>query len=232
MLIIIDKKIPAEAKKKLQTFGYLLELETKGISYPAISGHPDIFFAQVDDQLIVAPNLPGKFVEELRNNNIRFIFGDRQVGEKYPETAGYNAVSSKKHLIHNSNLTDPQIRNLCKNKNKTPIQINQGYTRCNLVFLDDEHAITSDEGILRTLRSVGIETLFVPPDGIELPGFPHGFFGGCCGFYNNRLFIIGNLEYFSAGEMVRQFSSKLDVEIVELCDTPLYDGGGVMFVEV
>lgn len=229
MLIIADKKIPAEAKKKLRTYGNLLELETSGITYSAISGHPDVFFTRVDNQLVVAPNLPGKFIEKLQFHKIQFIFGERPVGEKYPETAGYNAVVTSKFLIHNSALTDPVIRNLFKNK--TTIHVNQGYTRCNLLFLDDDHAITSDEGIYRALCAKGIETLFVQPAGIELPGYPHGFFGGCSGMYGNRLFMIGTLNYFSGGEDVRQFAGRLNIEIVELCDSPLFDGGGVIFCE-
>ena len=229
MLIIADKRIPFEAKKKLQTMGRLLELETKGITYPAISGHPDIFFTQVDDQLVVAPNLPGKFIEALQIHKIHFIFGERPVGTKYPETAGYNALVTSEFLIHNSALTDPVIRNQCLNK--TPVHVNQGYTRCNLLFLDADNAITSDEGIYRALREKGIETLFVQPFGIELPGYPHGFFGGSCGIFGNRLFMIGKLNYFSGGEDVRQFTGRLNIEIVELCDSSLFDGGGVIFID-
>ena len=229
MWIIADKKIPAEAKKKLHSYGHLMELETNGITYPAISGHPDIFFTQVDNQLVVAPNLPGKFIEALQIHKIQFIFGERPVGEKYPETAGYNAVVTSEFLIHNSALTDPVIRNLCLNK--TPVHVNQGYTRCNLLFLDDGHAITSDEGIYNALDANRIETLFVQPVGIALPGYSHGFFGGCCGMYGNRLFTIGNPDYFSGGNKIRQLACRLNIEIVELCDSPLFDGGGVIFIE-
>lgn len=229
MLIIADKKIPTEAKSRLRSLGSLLELETKGITYPAISGHPDIFLTQVDGRLVVAPNLPEQHIIELRKQNIELVFGEQRVGPKYPQTAGFNAVVATKSLIHNLNTTDPLIRNLCKNK--TPVHVNQGYTRCNLVFLDDDHAITSDRGIYKTLTDHGVETLLVNPSGINLPGFEHGFFGGCCGIYDNRLFILGSLKYYQEGAKIRQFVSDLQSKIVELFDSPLFDGGGVMFVE-
>jgi hypothetical protein len=60
MMIIVDNKITPVAKRRLSSFGELVELKTDGITYPAISGHPDIFFCQSADNLIVAPNLPGR----------------------------------------------------------------------------------------------------------------------------------------------------------------------------
>jgi hypothetical protein len=65
MLIIIDHKISVSAKEILSSYGELMELATEGITYPAISGHPDIFFCQVPGKLIVAPNLPEKYFDQL-----------------------------------------------------------------------------------------------------------------------------------------------------------------------
>jgi hypothetical protein len=77
MLNIIDKKIPEEAKKNLAEAGLhpdysLLELETEGLVYPAISGHPDIFFCQTPQTLVIAPNLPHPCKEILIKNQISF----------------------------------------------------------------------------------------------------------------------------------------------------------------
>jgi hypothetical protein len=65
MLIIVDHKISQRAKEKLSQYGDLVELRTEGITYPAISGHPDIFFCQSADKLIVAPNLPEEYLAKL-----------------------------------------------------------------------------------------------------------------------------------------------------------------------
>ena len=75
-LIIIDKKIPEEAKIKLSGYGDLLELETIGITYDAISGHPDIFFSVLNNDLIVAPNLPQKFREALKKHSLEVFYAN------------------------------------------------------------------------------------------------------------------------------------------------------------
>lgn len=227
MLIIVDAKIPVEAKKKLSTYGNLMEIETSGITYPAISGHPDIFFTQDSNQLIVAPNLPEHFLQKLHNQNIHFLIGQNPVGQQYPKTAGYNAVIAKNYLVHNLKITEPSI--LDHARHKTMISVNQGYTRCNLVFLDDHRAITSDQGIRKHLENAGVETLFLNPAGIILPGFDHGFIGGCCGMLKNQFFCLGNLNKYPDGEKLKSYLDQHQIELVELCDTALFDGGGIFF---
>ena len=86
MLIIVDKKIPEEAKKRLtsdelQLSGFLVELETNDLAYPAISGHPDIFFCQTPQTLVVAPNLPARYINVLKEHKISYVKGNISVGK-------------------------------------------------------------------------------------------------------------------------------------------------------
>ena len=210
MLIVIDKRIPLQAKLKLKTFGELLELETIGITYDAISGHPDIFFCQTPDNiLIVAPNLPECYFKILSNNNISFIIGEKEVGNKYPSTAHYNMVATDKYLIHNTKYTDRTI--LDQNKDKTIINTKQAYTRCNLISLGDNS--------------------FVSPLDVELPSFDHGFFGGVCGVYKEKVFINGSFNYHRQGKEIIDFITTLGYSIIELYDGNLYDGGSILFID-
>jgi len=229
MLIIVDKKIAEEAKRRLSKIGNLLELETSGITYPAISGHPDIFFTQIGKKLIVAPNLPEKYFSILQEKKTDLLIGENHVGKVYPKTASYNAVVTNSYLFHNLKITETSI--LHHAKQLKFIQVNQGYTRCNLVFLDENTAITSDKGIAKNVAHHGLKGLYVDPKGIRLPGFDHGFFGGCCGILGNKLFLLGSLKKHTEGEKVKAFVETLDWEIVELSDQELFDGGGIFFIE-
>ena len=86
MLIIIDDKMSPKAKEKLASYGELMELKTEGITYPAISGHPDIFFCHAPGKLIVAPNLPKHYFNRLRDLKIDHITGELPVGAEYPHS--------------------------------------------------------------------------------------------------------------------------------------------------
>jgi hypothetical protein len=246
MLIIVDNKISNEAKTTLSSYGELLELSTEGITYPAISGHPDIFFCQLPGKLIVAPNLPKKYFDQLDNHRINYINGELPVGPKYPSSARYNAVATSKFFIHNLRLTDPVITRAAKDL--IPIHVDQGYCRCNLLPLKDDHFITSDKGIYKfqipnskfqisnynphsTFNIQNSTFLYVSPEDILLEGFPHGFFGGCCGVWEDKVFINGSLKFFKDGEKVRDFLTNLNYKIIELYIGPLVDTGSIFFLK-
>jgi hypothetical protein len=228
MLILADKRIPVEAQRSLARYGEVIPFSTEGITYPAISCHPDIFFCKMNGELIVAPNIPEKYKETLSKNSVSFIEGESAIGEKYPATSWYNAVCTADYVIHNFRNTDPAITD--RTGNRDLIHVDQGYTRCNLLPLEDNCFITSDAGISRMLDRYGLKNLFVDPADILLPGMKHGFFGGVCGIYEDKVFIVGNLDKFKEGAKVRNYLEALEYEIVELYDGPIFDGGSILFL--
>jgi len=227
MQIITNNILPQEAINKLKNYGEVVLLETEGIVYDAISKHPDIFFCPVGEEVIIAPNLPEIYKNILSKQKITFLEGNRTLGKKYPLTAFYNAVATEHYLIGNTKIMDKAI--LEKDENRKVIQVNQAYTRCNLLPLSDERFITSDKGIEKELKKNSLEVLFVNPEGVVLEGFKNGFFGGCCGVSGNRVFIAGSLNNFPEGKKVREFL--MDLEIIELYDGPLLDVGSILFIE-
>lgn len=228
MLIITDKRIPSQAKEKLSEYGEIIDFSTDGITYESISGHPDIFFCQVNDQLIVAPNLPDLYKDVIYKNSIPFIEGEMPVEKKYPGTSRYNIVATDKYLIHNFRYTDSIITNT--GDDLELIHSGQGYTRCNLLPLRNDCFITSDQGINRVLNGFKLETFYIEPEEILLPGMKHGFFGGACGIYKDNVFIIGSLSKLKNGEALKTYFNNLNYQIVELYDGPLFDGGSIFFI--
>lgn len=221
--------MPQSAKEKLSEYGEIINFSTEGITYESISGHPDIFFCQVNDNLIVAPNLPDKYKDILTENSISFIEGELPVENKYPGTSWYNIVATENYLIHNFRYTDSVITNTGDDLDL--IHSGQGYTRCSLLPLRKDCFITSDQGIYRVLQGYKLNTFFVEPDNILLPGMKHGFFGGVCGIYEDTIFIIGSLSNLKNGEELKAYLNNLDYKIVELYDGPLFDGGSIFFIK-
>ncbi|MFZ4740233.1 MAG: DUF6873 family GME fold protein [Bacteroidales bacterium] len=231
MYIIIDYKIPNEAKINLAEYGQLIEFKTEGITYDAISSHPDIFCCQTSDKFIVAPNTPTYLIDFFQTNKIEHTIGKKEVGIKYPQSSHYNAVVTDRFLIHNLKQTDEKIVESCSFK--TILSVNQGYTRCNLISLGQNNFITSDKGIYNQLQTQhDIKIKYVNPDKILLPDVNNGFFGGCCGISRDKFFIIGNLKYFVDSLSIKEFATSLGLKIVELYDGPLYDGGSILFIDV
>ena len=106
----------------------------------AVTSHPDLFLCKMgveaDAPLIRAPK--------------------GSVGSAYPENAAYCAACLDKYLIHNLKITAPEILEKARQMGKTPVHVEQGYTRCNLVVVDGRSVITADEGICRTLSGLAV----------------------------------------------------------------------------
>lgn len=229
MLIIIDGRLPASVSENLQKFGAIFQLESSGIVYDSISGHPDIFLFQKDHLVIVAPNAPKALIEELKKYRIPFLRGREKLGMQFPETAYYNAVSSPKYLIHRHQYSS--ICMLRQTTDKQFLAVPQAYTRCNLLYLPDGSFITSDRGIEKSLMQNSLEVTYFDSSDILLNGQDHGFLGGAMGVYKNDVFMIGSLDNYSHGKELAELLQSKSLKIHELYNGPLIDGGGIFFLE-
>ena len=229
MLIVIDKRIPEDAKKRLSNFCKLVEFVTQNITYQAISGHPDIFLCQTSKSIFCAPNLPNYYSDLFIQEGIDFEFGKKPVGSKFPETAFYNCVANEHFLFHKKSYTDIKISE--QNQELEFIDLLQAYTRCSLLALPSQTFITSDKGIEKVLRKRKLDVHYFSPDDILLPGITHGFIGGALGFHSNKLFVIGNPDFHSWGKEFKILINQLGIELISLYDGPFFDGGGIFFLE-
>lgn len=226
MIAIVNSQAPKKAIEKLSEFADVVEFNTHGITYEAISGHVDVFMCQISDKTIVAA--PNNYINYLSEKNIEIKKGDFKTGDAYPKTAHYNAVVTHNLLIHNLDICDPVIINECKNKHH--INVKQAYTRCNLLPLGNDVFITSDKGIEKTLLSNNLKAHYVNPHGILLPGFMNGFIGGCMGIIEKRVFIVGELKSYADGYLLKELFNDYDFEIIELYEGPLFDVGSIFFI--
>jgi len=227
VLIIADARFPEAVKKKLETFGSLVCFSAPEIVYDSLSGHPDIFLCQTPSGLIAAPNTPKRIIDGIKKFKTKLITGTLPVGRTYPASARYNAFVGENLLIHNTAITDHSI--LQSTLGHQVIRVKQGYARCNLVSAGNLF-ITSDRGIEKAMHETGRDVFFVDPAVILLPGQKNGFFGGCAGYFNHRLYIAGNSGFFGEGPLLKQALEKRGIELIELYDGPLWDGGGIFFV--
>lgn len=229
VIIIADARMPVEARRKLKTMGEVLWMKGGKEAYKSISGHPDIFFFCKDERncktVIYAPDAPSHIVQTLDKFKVSLKKGDKPVGKKYPYTALYNAVGIGDTLIHNTRYSDASLltfgREIC---------VNQGYTRCNLLALNDKAFITSDKGIQKKLEEYGCDVLYIAPEQIRLEGHDHGFFPGCCGLTGNKVVVCGSTRNIPEKESLDAFLQKYGMIMMELYEGELIDVGSIFFI--
>lgn len=230
--IIASATMPEEAKKSLSKMGEVLWLEPSDKAYPSISSHPDIFFFCKDERhcksVICAKNVDIGLPPE-----IEVIKGEKAVGKQYPDTVPYNAVGVGNMLIHNVLYTDLSIKNLYGKISTKSVQltVNQGYTRCNLLALDERNFITSDLGIKHVLEENGCNVFYVDPHQIALPVHDYGFFPGCCGLVDDTVVVCGALKHLKECKELRKFIRRNNMKITELYDGELVDVGSIFFIQ-
>jgi len=229
MHIIVDHRSPAKAIEALQTFGSVHLFDGGCQTYSAVSSHPDVFMFQSGKKLVVAPNCPQETIGYLFNNAIPFIFGNKEVGKDLHNSTQYNCVESTSYFVHKLRYSDTMVVNSISNKQK--IDVPQAYTRCSCIALPNDVFITSDKGIHKALHAQGIESYCFDPSGILLPPYKNGFLGGCCGLFENNFLILGRLSFLKEGLQLQKLLEQNHYSIIELYDGPLYDGGGIFFVE-
>ena len=230
-IIVASSLMPDEAKQTLAKMGEVVWLEPNCTVYPSISTHPDIFFCQYEpDKLVFAPDTKSEYIAALHKAGVKMTKGKSPLGNAHPDTVHYNACATRNMLIHNLKYTDSRILDIFEGKEK--INVKQGYTRCNLLALNENAFITSDEGIRHELEQRGFDVLFIDPHQIRLEGHENGFFPGCCGVWRNQLVVCGDTSRLKEKKELDGFLEHNNFGLIELYHGELVDLGSILFLDI
>ena len=180
-----------------------------------ISSHPDIYMCKLG----TAPKSPV------------FKGNTDLLGPEYPSDVLYNAVVTEKFMICNTSTVSPDLINAAKElyPDIKVIHVAQGYTKCNVVVVDESHFITEDEGIYKTLSSFdGAECLLISAGHVELPGYKSGFVGGASGRIGDEIWFNGDLNAHPDAENIVNFICRCGLTVCWISDKPLTDIGSII----
>lgn len=206
----------------------LVEIRKTDAVYDAISDHCDIYLCKIGNELVVAPVQLPLIRKELLGCGVRIYQGADRVGFRYPANIRYNAAQVGHNLIHNTNHTDPAILNIARELGLKLIHVRQGYTKCNLVIVDDHSVITSDMGLAAALAKHGIDILPVSQGHVKLRGMPYGFLGGASGRVGYEVIFNGNLSAHPDFEKIESFIRDRGLRATWFEEYPLEDIGSII----
>ena len=228
MLAIANSIIPVEAQQTLSHIADYVPFSTSGITFKPLSGHIDVYAYCTSDTLVLAPNIPQRYVDLFTQRGVSYCLGTTPVGEDIDSVVAYNVATNSRIAVHNFKKTDSVVANIIHDLQH--IACKQSFSRCSTLLLTDA-AITSDRGIAKQLQNVGIDTLYVSPNEIMLPGYRCGCFGGCCGVMENIVAVCGSMDFHPQGNEIRNFIINQGFQIIELAHFPLLDVGSIFFVK-
>lgn len=230
MICFVDYRISIIEEKSLKNLGIkIIKVPPCNNLYNAIKGHVDIqlnILSKIEKKVIVQKGISDSFKKELIANNINFIESKSSLGKKYPSNIALNSLILDNYFIHNLNFSDENL--IESQKNKTLVNVKQGYTKCSSLVVNDHSIITSDKGIYNSLLKYNFDILLVPPGDIILDGLDYGFIGGTGGLINSStMAFFGSLEKYAYGEEVKKFLKKHNVNPIYLNNSKLYDRGSL-----
>ena len=112
------------------------------------------------------------------------------------------------------------------------VHVRQGYAKCACACVGNAIA-TMDRGIAGAALRAGLDTLLLEsfPIGIEV--YDTGFIGGASVLLDERtLGFFGQLEDWDGSAALTEFFESRGVRLVSLAQTPLFDYGGAVDIEI
>ncbi len=226
--VLVDCRIEKESIDELNRMGVTVYKSTLIKSlYDEISGHPDIQIHFINNKAICAPEVYDYYCS-LNIENLELICGSSKLKSEYPLDIAYNVCSLGKYVICRPLCTAIEILSEYHNLKKEILNTKQGYAKCSICVVNDESAITADEGIYKLLNNNKINVLKIRKGHIELNNMG-GFIGGASGLINERtLCFNGNLKTHPDYQNIMDFCNNVNVDVVSLNNGPLKDVGSIL----
>lgn len=236
-MVLISERLPAPCVAKLRELGQdVVPLPADPRLAAPVASHPDMLLFLSQNTLITDRIYYETFAQKQIDricaaSKLYLHLTDESPRAEYPYDIRFNAARVGRFLFCYPEYTSPAILSLAANKGWTIVPVRQGYARCSLCPVSDRALITSDPSIARAAEhQKDLDVLTVHQGHILLPGYSHGFIGGCCGTDRDHLYFSGNLALYPDGNAMVSFARAHGITAVILSHDKLFDGGSLFFV--
>ena len=169
----------------------------------------------------------GKYLgyEEILPKEFTFVPESTPEKPNYEKSTKLNCALIGKYCIYNPKTASKNI----PFDNYTLISVNQGYSKCSVLVIDEESIITADNGIAEMSKKTGLNVLTVNQTEVSLKGYPNGFIGGIGGKLEKSILgIAGEIKYLSNNKEIIHFCRNCGVYIERICGGKIKDIGGII----
>ena len=205
-----------------ENFDYIKSLNNEkfNINY---NDHIDLSVLKIDDDIYIESSVFDYYSKYLSGFNLKKVdVSNFKNGEMV-----LNIAKNKKYFFHNEKFTTKEIFEKLKT-NREYLKINQGYANCSMICFEN-HIITSDEGVYKTLKAKNIDVELVTNEGIILKGYKNGFIGGTCGFVSDDILLFyGDVTKYRDYDIIKRVADEENVKILYPKGEAFVDLGGII----
>lgn len=236
--VAVSSRIPVECCEKLLDYcDEVFKIPPDGLLPDPVCHHPDMIFTVIGNSFICHRSYYEKNCDALSRFlskcGLDPVLSECRRESRYPFDIAFNVLQNGKYLFCNFEHTAPEVLLAAECAGLEVVKVRQGYAGCS-ALATGKAVITSDPSILKACagRCDAVDTGRVD---ISLPPYDTGFIGGAGGYCDGRLFTYGriSMEYLlrkrDEATLSDAFQNAGIVEVVPLCETGLFDLGGIKF---
>lgn len=199
----------------------------------ALRFHADLGLCPLGgSEVVCPPDTAGYYSRVLEPHGFSVICGGRPLGSSYPADSAYNVVVAGKFALLNPKVCDEVLLGLLENRYEI-LPVRQGYTKCSVAPVSKTALITADADIARRASGRGLDALLIENEGVELPPYGCGFFGGATGMTGkDTLAVNGSLDKMKSGAEIRKFLAVLGINVMEITPEAPFDTGSLIPLKV
>ncbi len=214
----------------------LQKLDLKPIEIPRcssvekpLSGHPDIQIFLHEKKVFCHPEIEISFLKRFEKY-AQIIICESRISKPYPLNIPYNIACTGSIAFHKRANTDNTIAAFLASQNIPLVNVNQGFTKCATVIVNDNHIITSDRSIHRAAGENNITSLLIESGYIELPGYEYGFIGGATGTLNDAILFTGEISQHRDCKRICEDIERSGKKIIYLSEENAVDLGSIFVI--
>ena len=190
--------------------------------------HADMQILKINDTVFVDSNC--KYLIKALKNRVEHLILCDGIGTKYPDNVSLNAALVGNNLICKETSLHPKVKEYCSDRNIRIINVNQGYTKCSTLILNENTIITDDESIFKLSLINNISVLKIEKGDILLDKLTYGFIGGASLVYNNNVYIFGDINKHRNAKAICDIINKNGLNIVSVTNESIKDIGGAVII--
>ncbi len=225
--VLVDFRTHNETINELNRIGYSVYKTTSVDSlYEEVKGHADMQIHFINSKAFCAPEVYD-YYNKLDLIGIKLIKGSQPLKETYPDDVLYNVCNIGKYVISRPLCTAIEIFSEYRSLKKEFLNARQGYAKCSICVVNENSAITADDGMYNLLKRNNINVLKINDGYVSLYNMK-GFIGGASGLINNTLYFNGDIKTHPDYDNIKSFCNNVGVDIYSLNNGPLIDIGTIM----
>ena len=199
-----------------------------------VSTHSDMLLCIIENTLFCYSDYYHEnkdIFDEAEKDGYRIVKCAPPISSKYPYDIGLNVVVIGKRVFGNLKYICREITDFCNEKGYKLVNVKQGYTACSTLVLDEKNVITADPSIKKSMEKEDIDVTLINDKCIVLKGYDHGFIGGSCGVFNDKILFFGEAENLPDYEKIKAKAHSLKMEIFSILSGDVVDFGGIKLIK-